>query len=27
VCCRPIEFQIERDEGGALLALRVGRLD
>jgi hypothetical protein len=27
VCCRPIEFQIERDAGGALLALRVGRLD
>jgi cysteine-rich CPXCG protein len=27
VCCRPIEFQIERDEGGALLALQVRRLD
>jgi hypothetical protein len=27
VCCRPIEFQVERDAGGALLALRVGRLD
>lgn len=27
VCCRPIEFQIERDEGGLLLALRAGRMD
>ena len=27
VCCRPIELQIERDEGGALLALQVRRLD
>ena len=27
VCCRPIEFQIEREEGGALLALQVRRLD
>jgi len=27
ICCRPIEFQVERDEGGALVALRVGRLD
>ncbi|HEY0767185.1 MAG TPA: CPXCG motif-containing cysteine-rich protein [Steroidobacteraceae bacterium] len=27
VCCRPIEFHIERDAGGALLALRVRRLD
>ncbi len=27
VCCRPIEFQIERDADGALLALRVRRLD
>ena len=27
VCCRPIEFHIERDEGGALAALRVRRLD
>jgi hypothetical protein len=27
VCCRPIEFHIERDEGGALLALQVQRLD
>ena len=27
VCCRPIEFHIERDAGGALLALQVWRLD
>jgi hypothetical protein len=27
VCCRPIEFQVERDEGGALAALEVRRLD
>jgi len=27
VCCRPIEFQIERDAVGALLALQVRRLD
>jgi len=27
VCCRPIEFHIEREEGGALVALRVRRLD
>ncbi len=27
VCCRPIEFHIERDPGGALLALQVRRLD
>jgi len=27
VCCRPIEFHIERDERGALLALQVLRLD
>ena len=27
VCCRPIEFHPERDEGGALLAVRVQRLD
>ena len=27
VCCRPIEFQAERDESGALLALQVRRLD
>jgi len=27
VCCRPIEFHIERDEGGAFSALQVRRLD
>jgi len=27
VCCRPIEFHIERDAGGALQALQVRRLD
>jgi len=27
VCCRPIEFHIEREEGGALRALQVSRLD
>jgi len=27
VCCRPIEFHIERDGAGALLALQVRRLD
>lgn len=27
VCCRPIEFHIEREEGGALRALQVTRLD
>ena len=27
VCCRPIEFGIERDEDGALLAVSVRRLD
>ena len=27
VCCRPIEFHIERDAGGGLAALRVRRLD
>jgi len=27
VCCRPIEFHIERDPGGALVALQVRRLD
>ena len=27
VCCRPIEFHIEREAGGALQALRVRRLD
>jgi len=27
VCCRPIEFHIEREEGGALIGLQVRRLD
>ncbi|HVW69470.1 MAG TPA: CPXCG motif-containing cysteine-rich protein [Steroidobacteraceae bacterium] len=27
VCCRPIEFGIERDEAGALLGVSVRRLD
>lgn len=27
VCCRPIEFQVEREDGGALAALGVRRLD
>jgi hypothetical protein len=27
VCCRPIEFTVERDEGGALLAVKVQRVD
>jgi len=27
VCCRPIEYQVERDATGALQALRVLRLD
>jgi hypothetical protein len=27
VCCRPIEFSIEREDGGALLAVKVQRLD
>jgi hypothetical protein len=27
VCCRPIEFHIEREEGGALRALQVKRID
>ena len=27
VCCRPIEFDTERDAGGALVAVRVRRLD
>jgi Cysteine-rich CPXCG len=26
VCCRPIEFQLEHDAGGALVALQVRRL-
>ncbi|HXZ58665.1 MAG TPA: CPXCG motif-containing cysteine-rich protein [Steroidobacteraceae bacterium] len=27
VCCRPIEFSIERADGGALLAVAVRRLE
>ncbi|HYL71900.1 MAG TPA: CPXCG motif-containing cysteine-rich protein [Candidatus Dormibacteraeota bacterium] len=27
VCCRPIEFSIERGDGGALLSVAVRRLD
>ena len=27
VCCRPIEFHIERDASGALIAVQVRRLD
>jgi len=27
VCCRPIEFHLEREAGGALRALQVRRLD
>jgi hypothetical protein len=27
VCCRPIEFGVERDDSGALLAVSVRRLD
>ena len=27
VCCRPIEIGIERDHGGALLAVKVQRMD
>jgi hypothetical protein len=27
VCCRPIEFAIERDAAGGLVALQVRRLD
>jgi hypothetical protein len=27
VCCRPIEFHVERDEGGTFLALEVRRMD
>jgi hypothetical protein len=27
VCCRPIEFHVEREPGGALFALQVRRLD
>lgn len=27
VCCRPIEFSVERDPEGVLLSVGVGRLD
>jgi hypothetical protein len=27
VCCRPIEFGLERDENGALIAVSVRRID
>ena len=27
VCCRPIEFQIEQEEGGALIGVKVQRMD
>jgi hypothetical protein len=27
VCCRPIEFHIERDAGGALVAVHLRRMD
>src|SRR5438477_383186 len=27
VCCRPIEFHVERDDGGTFLALEVRRMD
>lgn len=27
VCCRPIEFSVEREDGGGLSAVRVQRLD
>ncbi len=27
ICCRPIEIGIERDDGGALLAVKVQRMD
>jgi hypothetical protein len=27
VCCRPIEFRLERDEGGALVSVQALRLD
>jgi hypothetical protein len=27
VCCRPIEFHIERDDAGGVVALQVRRLD
>jgi hypothetical protein len=27
VCCRPIEFVVERDDGSALVAVKVQRID
>jgi Cysteine-rich CPXCG len=27
VCCRPIEFSVERDEGGGLHSVKVQRID
>jgi len=27
VCCQPIEFSIEREDGGALIAVRLQRMD
>jgi len=27
ICCQPIEFAIERDDGGALLGVKVQRMD
>jgi cysteine-rich CPXCG protein len=27
VCCRPIEFGIEREDGGALVGVKVQRMD
>jgi hypothetical protein len=27
VCCRPIEFTVEREQNGALLAVKVQRID
>ncbi len=27
ICCRPIEFRVDRDDAGALLGVRVQRMD
>jgi hypothetical protein len=27
ICCRPVEFRVEREDGGALLGVRVQRMD
>ena len=27
ICCRPIEFRVDREDGGALLGVRVQRMD